>query len=236
VRIGGEGGGSATYDAGTSAFTQIPVADITAGKAGGYNGGGNGGNTVQNIQGASGGGGATDVRLLADSYQHGTNDRANGTNDDGTSGLDTWETRIIVAAGGGGASMSRRNNAGHKGGNAEENGNYRNDVNSQTYVICHGGTDPAIEPNANTTGNAVGVGGNGRDGQFTQAAQSAFEGAGGGGGGYRGGEALLAEIPSGSGAGGGNYIAAGFTDTETGLNEVFGSGKAVLKWVGPSPD
>jgi hypothetical protein len=136
-----------------------------------------------------------------------------------------------VAAGGGGASKSRTINAGHKGGNAEEDGTVRI---TYSQVVKHGGTDPAIEPNADTTGNAVGRGGNGRNGHNVQSGLYSHEGTGGGGGGYRGGEALLAWEPSASGAGGGNYIASGFTDTETGLNEVFGSGKAVLKWVGPS--
>jgi hypothetical protein len=47
-------------------------------------------------------------------------------------------------------------------------------------------------------------------------------------------------VPSGSGAGGGNYIADIFisdpSTRATGLNPVFGSGKALIKWVGNSPD
>jgi hypothetical protein len=128
VRVGGEGTGTALFNQGSATFSKI-VAGYTDAHAGGYNGGGTGsdGSAVYPTAGGSGGGGATDIRILDAPYSAGVNNYEKGVANSVAGGANEGlDRRIMVAAGGGGAAQCVQIGAadwpGLPGGDAGQNG------------------------------------------------------------------------------------------------------------------
>jgi hypothetical protein len=223
IRVGGQGAGTATYQ--NSAFAII-TSDTMTEKAGGYNGGG--------------GGGATDVR------PHDNSDELTGGADD---------PRIIVAGGGGGSSEMTGGNAGfalaagHAGGETGTAG-YGKSTNWE-YSFPAGGTQ--------TGGFAAGTGQTGIS-LSAYGGGYAWEGSGGGGAGWWGGEANSTDRYSGASGGGGSsynggttayplgggsnpvlttpydpsspaYVPGSADNNATIAGNVYGNGKATVRWI-----
>jgi hypothetical protein len=256
IRVGGQGEGTAGYDG--TGFTQVNTFPGGRTRAsshpGGYNGGGSGGESNFGVNGASGGGGATDVRLTGSVAT--------------LNGVAKTDPRIIVAGGGGGAAASGEsgshglaNNSPMKGGNAGGTSGITGDAFEQnplnkavnlavgTQTNCSGSTGTASKVALGTAG----IGANGILGQTG--------GRGGGGGGWWGGGAANAGASTalvGAGSGGSGYtggttaypVGGGSTPVLTNpyngasaaytgpVNEaipgtVYGSGKATIRWIAP---
>jgi hypothetical protein len=251
VYVGGEGSGSAIINEAGSLASRTPGVIETGGKMGGWNGGGRGGNSNPAYPGASGGGGATDIRYVG-TYNAGV------TNKRYKAGAES--ERIIVAAGGGGAAQAAVIGSGWpgiRGGNAGEPGarrgpptttqgyTYNGATHNRLYLYGtmyygmvdgpqpgknHSGTTPAPDGLGDIT---TGTGGNGANNN-----SGAAEGAGGGGGGWRGGGAQQGGYDvywTSSGAGGVSYIDTAFTGTSSTLSDIYGSGKAIIRWATSNP-
>jgi hypothetical protein len=266
VRVGGQGEGTAGYD-GTTGFVQIltfpGVRNRASSHPGGYNGGGSGGESNFGVNGASGGGGATDVRLKSEANNM-LRGHAPGSGTAYTSDA-TKDPRIIVAGGGGGAAASGEsgshglaNNSPMKGGNAGGTSGITGDAFEQspldqavnlavgTQTNCSGSTGTASKVALGTAG----IGANGILGQKG--------GRGGGGGGWWGGGAANAGASTalvGAGSGGSGYTDGTAAHPEgdgvltnpydpsspaysgpvnkTIPGTVYGSGKATIRWIKP---
>jgi len=180
---------------GTNSYTDTP-------NRGGWNGGGYG-NVNTNFGACSGGGGATDIRLI----RH--------TEDDGWSGINSLRSRVIVAAGGGGCKTENGNaiNGGYGGGfigeKSPSNDRYPDDENSATGgTQTQGGIDPitrnpSFQPGMynKVISGAIILSGTFGCANIPEARE--FWGGGGGGGWYGGG------IGHGQGGSGGSSFVSG---------------------------
>jgi hypothetical protein len=242
IRVGGEGAGTAMYEDGT--FTKITGDQyFDSIKAGGYNDGGTGGMGKEiGAPAGSGGGGATDVR------PHGNSDPLTGSTFD--------DPRIIVAGGGGGAaqianSHSAAGNGYGDAGGLEGNTGYGQSAGPvTTYIYPAGG--------AQSDGNAGGTGGIGLS---FSTGNLAWEGSGGGGAGWWGGKANGNSVYAASGGGGSSYnggttaypegggsnpvlttpydpsspvyVPGSAANNATIAGNVYGNGKATIRWISP---
>ncbi|GMO23945.1 MAG: InlB B-repeat-containing protein [Spirochaetaceae bacterium] len=199
VRVGGQGKGTANYNAELNKYTPVFTSNnstidysktVEGRKAdqtqpGGYNGGGSGGArgpSVHVVTAGSGGGGATDVRLTGSTSQL-----------TGVSG----DPRIAVAGGGGGAAQSpihSRANPAYRGGNA--GGLTGEDGPTGGFDSIDNLTEAQPKGATQTNGGAQissycspGTPGFGQNGSQGQNSGAVTEGRGGGGGGWWGGGA-----------------------------------------------
>lgn len=177
IEVGGQGGDV--------------IDGVTNGRRGGFNGGADGGDGASpNLNGAAGGGGATDIR----------------TTPRGTDG--TLQSRLVIAAGAGGGSAFGDG----KGGNAGQQGRsilataLGGEPGGDT-AGGHGGTTTDAHARAGADG-VLGYGGAGAAGYRYLPTTNIFGGGGGGGGLYGGGGGSTP-----SGGGGGSSYAPGGTVT-----------------------
>ena len=200
---GGAGGytkGIVWMDAGDTFYLYVGGTAVNGNhvqSAGGWNGGGTANTslytTTDNPQNGRGGGGASDIRLVANSSW---------------SNFDSLKSRVMVAAGGGGASayqMSYQVAGGNGGGLTGGSG-------FSTPFITGGSTTPPTPP----TGGTQTAGGSGATGPISGASQPGTFGTGGnaniswgsagGGGYYGGGGGSWTASRVASGAGGSSFI------------------------------
>ena len=181
------GGAGGSLTAPTNYFNWVHASSIN-GAAGGYNGGGAGGKGMVDT--------THNKRRLGGAGGGGATHIAT------ESGLLKNVTKskvLMVAGGGGGGAIAANGGAG--GGTSGKN-------TSKGSVSAAGGTQ--------SSGNAYGVGANGRNAS-SSAYEASAEGAGGGGGGYYGGKASTAsgKYSAIGGAGGSGYIKSGVTGSST---------------------
>ena len=152
-------------------------------------GGWNGGGRAYTSQPAGGGGGATDVRLVATTEKNIWNE------------FESLKSRIMVAAGGGGYNGYSSNSYGGAGGGLTGyNGGFSG---SNSQYVAQGATQSEgglFATNGGIHGNS-GIFGSGGDGNSSQ-----NHGAGGGGGYYGGGGGTNYKDSVSSGSGGASYI------------------------------
>lgn len=195
-------GGKGAYTQGYISLSKgeiiyIYVGGTSTNYVGGYNGGGSGGvytTDTSNEESITGGGGATDIRLISGKW----------------SDINSLRSRIMVAAGGGGAysySSSYQVNGGAGGALIGENG-----ISTSNDYIATGGTQ---------TSGGKGSGYTEYNGSFGKGGNSDTTNASGGGSGWYGGGATMKAGSSSarSGAGGSSFI-SGFA----GVNAISSNG------------
>ena len=197
--------GNGGYSKGIISFAKNKILYVYVGEQGFYEavdgflrGGWNGGGYGYGY--CSGGGGASDVRII----RH--------TEDDGWSGTNSLRSRIIVAAGGGGTGRGRGGNGGGLiGENSPSNDSYPNEIcNATGATQTQGGLDPFTNGLMTNAGYSVKLesGKAIKSGTFGYANTPSGEfglyyGGGGGGGWYGGG------VGHGQGGSGGSSFVSG---------------------------